>query len=556
MDSEIPLIDRENHNSQNAEEIKATECEPDVLMMMPARNPEFHLSNYTHTPSLADDLQAVVEIPREKDQQEKLEAAAKEDAHGKRQASGKVGKATLSKEGARRKSEQTGKISKPARSSTSLEAKVRDEKLRKLKQGLQKTKQEREEEERRRIEERELERQRRIAGRSASNSSKLTPKQKPKQKQMKPILTNTVSLGFQKNRATSQTNLNESPKPVKKMSKEAINRLSSIKPTPKPAKNDASQPASSQLEPKRASATSSRAARAKVTPRRDSLHGNPSSISAKTPKATTMKAGSAKKPNTSDSKAEKSPVTEKGHNISSTTKRKSDSETKTEVPTGDEHPDMSSSDSVPQNVIENPMSSRNAIIEETNSAEVIHISETSSALESSDTATNLEPASFPANEEITSPCSIIDQQQPEPYEANNLSSSSFALKRNDCAEFREPPSVPNSNSFEFRTLKHITKTESDIGSEETFTPRFEYSSSPLSVAAGAPTAETSSPPIPITDDVPARAPSTPPPASDVVTVTAEPTQQQRKRWGTTESTARGLRKILMFGRKSRTVVEA
>ena len=88
-----------------------------------------------------------------------------------------------------------------------------------------------EEEERKRIEDLKAQRQQRIAGRTVSSVNKLTTNSHlSRQQQLKAIPTNKLSLSFQKSRTSPHLSAAHSlPGPVKKVSNEAINRLSSHK---------------------------------------------------------------------------------------------------------------------------------------------------------------------------------------------------------------------------------------------------------------------------------------------------------------------------------------
>lgn len=212
----------------------AVSWEPADLLMVPERNTERDSLGQSWHPAIDNDIQELVnivdqkypdadlngdvgakiilkELPETKSKEEQLKEA--EEALAKRKGSTTT---------------RSGKKTKP---SPLAEAQLRAEKLRAFKATLLKTKKEKEEEDRKRIEDLKMQRQKRIAGRTNSVGSKSTPNsQNSKQQVGKPKTAGKLSSSMQKDRGSNNLSTVRSlPRPITKISTEAINRLSSHK---------------------------------------------------------------------------------------------------------------------------------------------------------------------------------------------------------------------------------------------------------------------------------------------------------------------------------------
>jgi len=201
IDSELPSIEQAETSSNGVRKshLAVTESyEPAELYMLPERNSEEDslgvlwdpAMDYEMQANMADNVHSNAGLndpgDESKSSKVKLDAKAKEQPRTKKsekEARLKAMQEALEK----RKAEMAARNAKLAKSSPLAEAQIRAEKLRAFKAGLQKTKKEMEEEERKRLEELKMQRQKRIAARrSSSPTSSSSTSRTMKQHQAKP----------------------------------------------------------------------------------------------------------------------------------------------------------------------------------------------------------------------------------------------------------------------------------------------------------------------------------------------------------------------------------
>ncbi|GLJ36265.1 hypothetical protein SUGI_0728040 [Cryptomeria japonica] len=246
MDFELPPIVKGDCSSNDVPKNKpetSISWEPADLLMVPERNTERDSLGQSWHPAIDNDIQELVNIVDQKYPDADLNSDVGEKGILKQNQSNSNVKELpemKSKEEqlraaeealAKRKAGTTTRSGKKTKPSPLAEAQLRAEKLRAFKATLQKTKKEKEEEDRKRIEDLKMQRQKRIAGRTNSIGSKSTPSsQSSKQQLGKPTTTGNLSLSMQKDRASNNLSTARSlPRPITKISNEAINRLSSHK---------------------------------------------------------------------------------------------------------------------------------------------------------------------------------------------------------------------------------------------------------------------------------------------------------------------------------------
>lgn len=280
MDSELTPIDKAEHPSYNIPKNKSETSvlwEPAELFMIPERNSERDSISQAWNPVTDNDPQDLVNSADKMYLDEDCNGQVNQQGSLPRKQNDKIvkevpGTKTGCKDGqfkameevpAKKRAEMAARSGKSTKSTPLAEAKLRAQQLRSFKAGLQKTKEEKEEEERKRIEDLKTQRQQRISGRTASSVNKLTTNSHlSRQQQLKPIPTSKLSLSFQKSRTTPRLSAAHSLLgPVKKVSNEAINRLSSHKQISNHLRDTVSQSISSQSGLKRENANSSRQTR-------------------------------------------------------------------------------------------------------------------------------------------------------------------------------------------------------------------------------------------------------------------------------------------------------
>lgn len=277
MDSEVTPIDKVEHPSYNVLKNKSETSilwEPAELFMIPERNSERDSISKAWNPVIDNDPQVLVNNADKIYLDEDCNGQVNEQGSLSRKQNDKIvkelpGTKMGCKDGqlkaieevpAKKGGEMSARSGKSAKSTPLAEAQLRAQQLRSFKAGLQKTKREKEEEERKRIEDLKTERLQRIAGRTASSVNKSTTNSHlSRQQQLMHISTSKLSLSFQKSRNTPRLSTSHSlPAPVKKVSTEAINRLSSHKHKSNLLKETVSQSISSQSGLKRENVDSSR----------------------------------------------------------------------------------------------------------------------------------------------------------------------------------------------------------------------------------------------------------------------------------------------------------
>lgn len=281
MDSEATPVEKVKHLSYNKPKNKSETSilwEPAELFMIPERNSERDSIRQAWNPVTDNDPQVLVNNADNMYLDEDCNGQVNELGSLPRKQNDKIvkelpGMKMGCKDGqlkaieevpAKKGAEMAVRSGKSAKSTPLAEAQLRAQQLRSFKAGLQKTKTEKEEEERKRIEDLKIQRQQRIAGRTASSVNKSTTnshlsRQQQLQQQLKHIPTTKLSLSFQKSRNTPRLSTEHSlPAPVKKVSTEAINRLSSHKQKSNQSKETVSQSIPSQSGLKRENVDSSR----------------------------------------------------------------------------------------------------------------------------------------------------------------------------------------------------------------------------------------------------------------------------------------------------------
>ncbi|KAH9290513.1 hypothetical protein KI387_034630 [Taxus chinensis] len=248
MDSELPFIDKGQSSSNDAPQNKSETSiswEPADLFMVPERNSERDSLGQSWNPAIDNDIQELVNIVDHKYPEAELNGdVSEEEILKKKQSnaylkelpemkiSSKKGQLKETEEAlAKRKADTTARGGKKTKLSPLAEAQLRAEKLRAFKAALQKTKNEKDEEDRKRIEELKMQRQKRIAGRTTSAVNKSTSNScSSRQQLVKPTITGKLSSSMQKDRSSNNLSTAHSlPRPITKISNEAIKRLSSHK---------------------------------------------------------------------------------------------------------------------------------------------------------------------------------------------------------------------------------------------------------------------------------------------------------------------------------------
>lgn len=276
VDSELTPIDKAEQPSYNVPKNKSETSiiwEPAELFMMPERNSERDSLSLSWNPVTDNDPQVLVNNADKMYLDEDSNSQVNEQGSMPRKQNDKIVKELSgTKIGckdeqlkakevpAKKKTEIAARSGKSTKSTPLAEAQLRAQQLRSFKAGLQKTKNEKEEEERKRIEDLKAQRQQRIAGRTVSSVNKLTTNSHlSRQQQLKAIPTSKLSLSFQKGRTSPRLSAAHSlPGPVKKVSNEAINRLSSHKKISNHLRDTVTQSISSQSAPKKENANASR----------------------------------------------------------------------------------------------------------------------------------------------------------------------------------------------------------------------------------------------------------------------------------------------------------
>lgn len=272
VDSEVTPVDKAEQPSYNVPKNKSEKSiiwEPAELYMMPERNSERDSLTLAWNPMTDNDPQVLVNDADKMYLDEDSNGQANEQGSLPRKQNDKIvkelsgtkigckdGQLKAKEVPAKTKTEIPARSGKSTKSTPLAEAQLRAQQLRSFKAGLQKTKKEKEEEERKRIEDLKAQRQQRIAGRTVSSVNKLTTNSHlSRQQQLKAIPTNKLSLSFQKSRTSPHLSAAHSlPGPVKKVSNEAINRLSSHKQM----RGTVTQSVSSQSGPKKENANALR----------------------------------------------------------------------------------------------------------------------------------------------------------------------------------------------------------------------------------------------------------------------------------------------------------
>lgn len=246
MDSELPSIGKGDCSSNDVPKNNSETSiswEPADLLMVPERNTERDSLGQSWHPAIDNDIQDLVSIVDQKYPDADLNGDVGEkgilkinqsNANVKElpEMKSKEEQLKAAEEAlAKKKADTTTRSGKKTKASPLAEAQLRAEKLRAFKATLQKTKKEKEEEDRKRIEDLKMQRQKRIAGRTNSIGSKSTlNSQSSKQQLGKPTTTGKLSLSMQKDRVSTNLSTARSlPRPITKISNEAINRLSSHK---------------------------------------------------------------------------------------------------------------------------------------------------------------------------------------------------------------------------------------------------------------------------------------------------------------------------------------
>jgi len=236
MDSELKPIDKAEHPSLNVPENKSETSinqEPAQLFLVPERNfgkdplcdPVTDNDMYLDE-NCNDQVNEPGSLPRK--QNDKIV----EELPGMKMGCKDGQLKAIEEVPAKKKAEKAARSGKSTKPTPLAEAQSQGQQSHSLKAGLQKTKKEKEEDERKRIEDLKTHRQR-IAGKTASSVNKLaTNSHLPRQQQLKPVPTSDLSVSNQKSRTDPLLSRAHSlPKPVKKDSNEAIIRLSSHKET-------------------------------------------------------------------------------------------------------------------------------------------------------------------------------------------------------------------------------------------------------------------------------------------------------------------------------------
>nr|ABR17457.1 unknown [Picea sitchensis] len=279
MDSELTPIDKGEHPSYNVAENKSETSilwKPTKLFMIPEIISEKDSLCLACNPVRDNDPQVLVNGADKMYLDEDRNVQVNEQGSLLRKQNDKIvkelpGMKMGCKDGhlkateevpAKKKTEMAARSGKSTKSTPLAEAQLQAQQLRSFEAGLQKTKKEKEEENRKRIEDLKTQRQR-IAGKTASSVNKLaTNSHLSRQQQLKPTPTSELSLSFQKSRTSpGLSRAHSHPGLVKKDSNEAINRLNSDKQISNHLRDTVIQPISAQSGLKREDASASRQTR-------------------------------------------------------------------------------------------------------------------------------------------------------------------------------------------------------------------------------------------------------------------------------------------------------
>eukprot|EP01018_Ginkgo_biloba_P009988 Gb_08521 [translate_table: standard] len=218
MDSELPSAEKAENSSNGVLKNRSEfldSYEPDGLVMLPERNSERDSLGLSW--DLAMDYDMQVNMTEKKDPDAELNGFVDESKPPKEKGDAKIKEQPVTKKSEKevrlksmqealekRKAEMAARNGKLSKSNPLAEAQVRAERLRAFKAGLQKTKKEMEEEEKKRLEELKIQRQKRIAARrSSSPASSTSTSRSAKQQQLKPGPSSKSSLSSQKARTSN-----------------------------------------------------------------------------------------------------------------------------------------------------------------------------------------------------------------------------------------------------------------------------------------------------------------------------------------------------------------